>query len=149
MWPFRTFSGLAALALTGLIVARGAAADLSLTGGGITLVVASATAGSHPDPASDNTCGLVWTKGVADPTQKITARTSLGGPAFVLTVEAQSVVQGTGTGLVTLTTTDADLVTDITSTLSGSALLYYEVSATAPQGSGTEEHTITYTITAQ
>ena len=145
----RWTGGIAVLVATGAWIGNGASADLSLTGGSITLTVSAATAGSQPDPVDNTNCGLAWTTGGADPTQKITVRSSLGDPEFPLTVEAQSVTAGTATGSVAVSVLDTDLITDIAPNSTGSGQLHYQVSPTVAAGSGTESHTITYTITAQ
>lgn len=119
--------------------------ELAVSGGNITLTVNSATAGSDLDDATDNTtCELDWTTNQAS--KKITAETNLAAPSFILKVVAQNVSGGTAAPEVTLSTTAQDFVTGASQS-SGSCDLAYTASATAAQGTGSDVHTITYTIT--
>lgn len=122
--------------------------QVAITGGNLTLTINSATGGSNPDDATDNTtCDLLWTTN--DPvTQKITVATDLAAPVFTLTVEAQVVSGGTAAAAVTLSTTATDFVNTIDTTV-GNCDLAYTASATAAQGTGSDSHTVTYTITNQ
>ena len=150
----------AVIALAALAgVARGASTDshtvtvqvnavneIAISGGNLTLTISTATAGSDLDDATDNTtCDLAWTTNQAS--RKITAATDLGAPTFTLKVVAQSVTGGTAASEVTLSTTAADFVTGV-SQASGSCDLAYTASATAAQGTGSDVHTVTYTVTA-
>ncbi len=152
-----------AVALTVLVamagVARGASTDshtvtvqvnavneIAISGGNLTLTISTATAGSDLDDATDNsTCDLAWTTNQAS--RKITAATDLGAPTFVLKVVAQNVTGGTAASEVTLSTTAADFVTAVSQS-SGTCDLAYTASATAAQGTGSDVHTVTYTVTA-
>jgi hypothetical protein len=149
MRRFRATFGIAALVLLVGAVGWSTGADLSLTGGSITLTVATAIAGAQPDVAGNTNCRLLWLTGGAEPTQKVTVRTSLSDPNYSLRVEARNVTAGTGTGIVPLSALDTDIITDIGPAAAGTCQLYYEAAATAAQGAGSESHTITYTITAQ
>jgi hypothetical protein len=120
--------------------------ELSISGGNITLTINSATAGSEPDDATDSTtCDLLWTTNEAS--KKITAETDLAAPSFTLKVVAASVSGGTAAPEVTLSTTAEDFVTGVATT-TGSCDLSYTASATAAQGTGSDVHTVLYTITA-
>ena len=120
--------------------------EVAISGGNITLTINSATAGSDPDDATDSTtCDLLWTTNEAS--KKITAETDLAAPNFTLRTEATSVSGGTSAGQVTLSTTAQDFVTGVATTV-GSCDLSYTASATAAQGTGSDVHTVTYTITA-
>jgi hypothetical protein len=119
--------------------------ELAVSGGNITLTVNSATPGSDLDDATDSTtCDLAWTTNQAS--KKITAETNLAAPNFTLKVVAQNVSGGTAAPEVTLSTTAQDFVTGASQS-SGSCDLAYTASATAAQGTGSDVHTITYTIT--
>ena len=119
--------------------------EVALDGGDINLVINSATAGSNPDDAVDNSsCDLRWTTNEAS--KKITVQSSLGSPTFTLKVVAQNVSGGTAASEVTLGTTAADFVTGVSLT-TGSCDLQYTASATAANGTGSDVHTVTYTIT--
>ncbi|MBD3336070.1 MAG: hypothetical protein GF355_11200 [Candidatus Eisenbacteria bacterium] len=120
--------------------------EVGITGGNITLTIDSATPGSEPNDASDaTTCDLDWTTNEAS--KKITVATDLASPNFTLKVEAANVTGGTSAGQVTLSTTAQDFVTGI-STTTGTCDLSYTASATAADGTGSDTHTVTYTITA-
>ncbi len=120
--------------------------EVGITGGNLTLTINTATAGSNPDSQTDNTtCDLNWTTNQAS--KKITVGTSIVTPSFTLTVEAKNVSGGTAAGVITLSGASAqDFVTGVATTL-GTADLEYIGSATAAQGSGSDAHTVTYTIT--
>lgn len=120
--------------------------ELAIIGGNLTLTINSATAGSEPDDATDSTtCDLLWTTNQAS--KKITVGTSLASQNFTLKVVAQNVSGGSAASEVTLSTTAQDLVTAIATTI-GDCDLAYTVSATAADGTGSDIHTVTYTITA-
>lgn len=123
--------------------------EIAVIGGGITLTINSAVAGSEPTPVTDTTCDLCWTTNGTG--KKITVKTNQGSPTFTLTVLPTSIsALGGGTAVgapVTLSTTDIDFITAI-SIVAASCDLEYTASATAAQGTGSEVHTVTYTITA-
>ena len=144
--------GLVGIALAGtsanhtVTVTVSAINEVAISGGNITLTINSATAGSNPDDASDAaTCDLLWTTN--ETSKKITAATNLASPDFTLTVQAANVSGGTSAGQITLSDTAQDFVTGIATTV-GSCDLSYVGSATAAQGTGSDVHTVTYTITA-
>lgn len=120
--------------------------EVAISGGNLTLTINAATAGSNPDNATDSTTtDLLWTTNQAS--KKITVETNVISPTFTLTVAAASVTGGTAAGTVTLSTTAQSFVTGIATT-TGSCDLSYTASATAAQGSGSDAHTVLYTITA-
>jgi len=113
--------------------------------GTLGLTIDSATAGSEPNGAVDNTaCDLLWTTN--QNSKKITVATNLASPNFTLKVVAQNVSGGTAASEVALGTTAADFVTGIAETV-GSSDIQYTASATAAQGTGSDVHTVTYTLT--
>jgi hypothetical protein len=118
--------------------------ELGLTGGNITLTISTATAGQEPDPATNTACTLAWTTNQAN--RKITVATNLASPTFTLKVLAQSVTGGSAAPEVTLTNTATDFVTGVAKTIGG-CTLGYTASATAAQGTGSDVHTVTYTLT--
>jgi hypothetical protein len=119
--------------------------EVAISGGNITLTINSATAGSNPDDAVDNsTCDLAWTTN--ELSKKISVATSNGAPNFTLKVVAQNIVGGVAAPEVTLSTTAEDFVTGIAMAV-GNCDLQYTASATAAQGTGSDMHTVTYTIT--
>lgn len=119
--------------------------EIGLSGGNITLTVDTAVPGSDLTGPTDNTtCDLAWTTNQAS--KKVTVQTDQAAPSFTLKVAAQNVSGGTAAAEVTLSTTAQDFVTGISQTV-GSCDLAYTASATAAQGTGSDVHTITYTIT--
>ena len=119
--------------------------EVGITGGNITLTINTATAGSQPTDAVDNTtCDLAWSTNQSS--KKITVQTSLGSPTFALKVAAQNVSGGTAGSEVTVSTSAQDFVSSISTTV-GSCDLQYTASATLSDGTGSDVHTITYTMT--
>ena len=126
-------------------VTVGAINELAVNGGNISLTLSPGVAGGDPiDATDDTTCDLVWTTNEA--TKKITAETNLGAPNFTLKVTAANVTGGTAAGEVTLSTVATDLVTGVAMT-TGTCDLSYVASATAAQGTGSDVHTVLYTLT--
>ena len=120
--------------------------EIGITGGNITLTISSATPGQDPDDATDNTtCDLDWTTN--ETAKKITVETNLASPTFTLKVVAENVTGGTAASEVTLSDTATDFVTGIATTTGGCDLAY-TASATAEDGTGSDVHTVTYTLTA-
>ena len=125
-------------------------ASLKVQGGDVTLSISSATAGQDPDPVVDQiTSNLRYSKGIADPTLKITVATDLGSPVLVLKVEAINVGDGSATGEIVLGTTAQDLVTGVTAESFAYCDLKYSSVALASDGVVTDAHTVTYTMVAQ
>ena len=120
--------------------------EIAITGGNITLTINTATAGSEPDEVTDNSsCDLLWT--TTEASKKITVATDQASPTFELRVKPKFVTGGTGvSGEVTLTTSAQDFVTDVATT-TGNCDLQYKAIATANDGTGSELHTVTYTLT--
>ena len=119
--------------------------ELAITGGNKTLTISMATAGQDPTNATNTQCNLAWTTNETG--KKVTVATSIETPNFTLKVEATSVTGGTSAGDVTVTDDAADFVTGVEET-TGNCTLFYTASATAAQGTGSDVHTITYTLTA-
>jgi len=149
---FQTVSVLAALLL---FSAAAWGADVSVLNGDVDLTVSSASAGQQPTSTTNDVCRLQWTTLVMDDTKKITVQSSLATPSFMLKVSAVNVSAGDGTaaGQVTLSTTAEDLVTNIPAAVlvsdPGTCTLHYTASATAANGTGSDSHTITFTIVDQ
>jgi len=119
--------------------------ELAITGGNKTLTINAATAGQNPNNTTNTQCNLAWTTNETG--KKVTVATNLASQNFTLKVEATSVTGGTSAGDVTLTDTAADFVTGVAET-TGNCTLFYTASATAAQGTGSDVHTVTYTLTA-
>jgi len=121
--------------------------EAAITGGDLTLTINTATAGQEPDDAVDNTtCDLDWTTN--EDTKKITVETDQAAPTYTLKVVAQNVTGGTAAAEVTLSTTGANSFVTAISKTTGGCDLQYTASATAAQGTGSDVHTVTYTLTA-
>lgn len=141
------------LVVTGHLLAMADVAlpgSISVLGGDVSLVVSSATAGQDPDPAIDSTTSdLRYRISPSDPTMKITVETNLGSPSFTLKAEAINAAGGTPAGEMVLSTTAQDFLTDVTLTSNRTCDLKYTSVALASDGTGSDAHTVTYTIVAQ
>jgi len=122
--------------------------ELTITGGNVTLTINAAVAGAEPTDATDASTSLDWTTNDTN-TKKITVGTDID-PTYTLTVEATGVSGGTGQAAATLTLAAGaqDLVRDVSLT-TGDCTLSYTASATAALGTGTDTHTVTYTLIDQ
>ncbi|MBW8001591.1 MAG: hypothetical protein FVQ80_06165 [Planctomycetes bacterium] len=122
--------------------------ELEIIGGNITLTINTATAGSNPDDQTDSTTAdLNWTTNEASKKITILSNILAASANFTLTAEATSISGGTATAPQTPTTTAADFITGVATTI-GTCDLTYVGSATAAEGTGSDAHTITYTLTA-
>jgi hypothetical protein len=119
--------------------------EIAISGGSKTLTINAAVAGSNPTSVTNAQCNLAWTTN--ETSKKITVATNVSSPNFTLKVEGTSVSGGTSAGQVTLTDSAQDFVTGVAETI-GNCTLFYTASATAAQGTGSDVHTVTYTITA-
>lgn len=120
--------------------------EVAISGGNITLTINSATAGSDLTDATDSTtCDLDWTTN--ESSKKITVATDQGSPDYTLKVVAANVSGGAAASEVTLSTTATDFVTAIGTTIGGCDL-NYTAEATVSDGTGSNVHTVTYTLTA-
>ncbi|MGB2868905.1 MAG: hypothetical protein WBD36_10665 [Bacteroidota bacterium] len=107
---------------------------------------ANAVAGQNSMSVTDQTSSLSW--GTNSSLQKITASTSLAAPLFSLKLLAVTPTTGVAAPEVTLTTTAADLVLNVGRS-KGSCTLKYTGIALASQGTGSDAHTVTFTVLAQ
>jgi hypothetical protein len=122
--------------------------ELSIQGGNVTLTINSGTAESGPESASDSSTELFWSTNEVD--KKITVETNLAAPNFTLSVQADNIAGsgtaiGTSAGQVFVSTTPQDFVTAISEAEAHAALAYF-AEADASDGTGSDVHTITYTI---
>ena len=138
-------------------ITRGQSLSFLSGGGPKTLTINSATAGAQPDQVTDDASELSWDVTGIGATAKITVDTSAPGQSFSLFVSLD-LTSGTGTEQAERALVDgmseADLLRDIpTGTPEGTGILTYRAAATVAQGttadSGSDVHSITYTITAQ
>jgi hypothetical protein len=95
---------------------------------------------------TDQSSSLLW--GTNGSGRKITASTSLAAPKFELRLSASNPTRGTPTPEFALSTLPQDLLLDIGRSL-GSCVLQYTGIAYASQGTGTDIHSISFTIVAQ
>jgi hypothetical protein len=105
---------------------------------------ANAIAGQDQMSVTDQTSTLLW--GTNSSSQKITITTNLGVQKFTVQALALNPTVGTAASQATLSTTASDFITGIGRS-SGSATVLYTGIALASQGTGTDSHTITFTIT--
>ncbi len=113
--------------------------SLSITG-------SSVIAGQDLMTVSDQSSTLLW--GTNSSGKKVTVRTSLATPKYSLRVAAISPTSGTAASEVALSTAAADFLFDIGRS-SGSCAIRYTALALASQGTGSDAHTVTFTITNQ
>jgi hypothetical protein len=122
--------------------------ELDVTGGNITLTINTAIAGSNPTDAVDSTtCDLDWTTNEASKKITVVSNLSAATQKFTLKVLAQNVTGGTAASEVTIDDSADDFITGVATTVGGCDLRYTG-SATAAEGTGSDVHTITYTLTA-
>jgi hypothetical protein len=122
-----------------LVQVSSGSVNLSISG-------ANAVAGQNTMTTTDQSTSLVWGTNVSQ--RKITAQTNLASPTFTLKLLALSPTQGTAVPEITLNTTPSDLMLNIGKS-SGSCQLQYTAVALASQGTGSDAHTITLSITVQ
>lgn len=106
----------------------------------------NAVAGQDIMTTSDQSSTLLW--GINGGTKKITVNTNVAAPLFALKIEALSPTQGTAAPEVTLTTAPSDFLLNVGRS-SGSCTLRYTGVALASQGTGTDAHTVTFTVQIQ
>ncbi len=121
---------------------------VQITGSIVNLTVSgsNAIAGQNQMMTTDQTSALSW--GINSSLKKITVNTSLAAPKFTLQLVAVNPTVGTAAAQVTLSTTANDLLLNIGRS-SGSCSLLYTAIALASQGTGTDSHTITFTVLTQ
>jgi len=113
---------------------------------GMTITGASAVAGQDLMTATDQSTSLLW--GVNSSARKVTIRTTLASPVFTLKAEALNPTQGTAAAQVNLSTTDQDFLLNIGRSM-GTCTILYTGDALASQGTGTDPHTILFTVVTQ
>jgi hypothetical protein len=122
--------------------------EMSVSGNPGALTVSTATAGSEPDDATDNsTTYAVTTNGT---NKKITGAINSAMPVnTTLQVNLTAPTVGSSAGAVTLTTSAADLVTGITQEAESGLTVTYTLSATVSAGVvASDTRTVTLTLTA-
>lgn len=121
---------------------------IQVSAGSVNLNIAgsSAVAGQDQMSVSDESTTLLW--GTNSSGRKITVNSSLATPTFTLKALAVNPTQGSPAAEASLTSTPVDFMLNIGRSL-GSCLIRYTGIALASQGTGTDSHTITFTIQAQ
>ncbi len=121
---------------------------LQLSSGIINLAISgsNAIAGQDQMTVTDQSSTLSW--GTNSSLRKVTVNSNVAAPKFTLKVVAVNPTSGNATSEVTLTTSAADFILNIARS-SGTCGLLYTGIALASQGTGTDSHTITYTVAAQ
>jgi len=107
---------------------------------------ANAVAGQNLMSVTNQTTSLLW--GINSSLKKITVNSSLGSPLFTLKTVAVNPTQGTAASEVTLSAIASDFLLNVGRS-SGSCALRYTGEALASQGTGTDAHTITFTVQNQ
>jgi hypothetical protein len=125
-------------AITVLQVSAGIV-NLSISG-------SNAIAGQDQMMVTDQSSSLLW--GTNSSLRKITVKTNLAAPKFTLKVVSVNPTVGRATAEATLSTTATDFLINIGRSSGSGALLYTGI-ALASQGTGTDSHTITFTVQAQ
>lgn len=130
-----------------------AKAQISVRGGNPTLNVTTAVAGSEPTPVVNTACTVRYSAQVK--ISKITVQTSCPNQKFPLRVFASSVPANRGVAAPEVVLQNgapaADFITSIPTGWSSNAnaTLRYTAAPLFSQGTGTDTHTVTYTILAQ
>jgi len=121
--------------------------EISVSGNPGNLVVSTATAGSEPDAATDNSTSYSITTNQSS--KKITGAIDLAMPAnTTLQINLTAPTGGSSAGNVTITTTAADLVTGIATVAESGLTITYTFSATVDAGVvASDSRTITLTLT--
>jgi len=113
----------------------------------LSLSSAAVTAGVDlMGPVTNTATSLLW--GFNSSLRKVTVKTNLAAPKYILKALAVAPTQGTASAEVTLSTTAADFLINAGRS-SGSCTIQYSGYALASKGTGTDTHTITFTVAAQ
>ena len=107
---------------------------------------ASTVAGQDQMTIIDQSTNLLW--GINSSAKKITVNTSVAAQQYTLKLLAVSPTVGTASSEVTLSTTATDFMLNVGRS-SGSCSLKYTGIALASQGTGSDAHSITFTVQTQ
>ncbi len=121
---------------------------VQVTSGTVTLNItnAEAVAGQDQMTVSDQSTSLLW--GINSGNRKITASSNLASPVYTLELVAVNPTRGSAQPQFTLNALPHDLLHDVGRS-SGTCVLRYTGTAFASQGTGSDLHTITFTVQAQ
>lgn len=119
---------------------------LQVNGGAVSLSISSGSvvAGQNQMTIVDQTTSLSWALNSSN--KRITVQTNLGAPKYTLKLLALAPSQGTAAAEITLSTTATNLITGVGRTANGLCTLKYTGVALASQGTGSDNHTITFTL---
>jgi hypothetical protein len=121
---------------------------IDLVGGPLTLQINSINDNAaQPNPSIDATTKLLWTSN--GDARKIAVGSDVASPRFVLKIEAEKSGSGPGIAQPEVTLSDNsphDLILGVERS-AGSCKLKFTAMAAVEEGSGSESHLITYTIT--
>ncbi len=122
--------------------------DIRIIGGGVNLTVAAAdvVAGQATMIATDQSSQLQWATNSS--AQKITVSTNLATPRFALVLQAVNPSAGSASPEVALSMSPTNLIVGIGRS-AGTCTLRYTGIADAAQGTGTDNHVITFTVQAE
>jgi hypothetical protein len=155
-WTGMLIAGILVLGLAGSVMAQSshdvtvsvsAISVMEMTGGGdLTITInACSDPGEEPDPVQNSDRGLEWTTN--ETSKRITVASNSAYSTYSLAVVATGVSGGSAAPSVDLDDADThDFVTGVAETV-GACTIQYTASATAAAGTGSEEHTVTYTLT--
>ena len=120
---------------------------ISVSGNPGAMVISTATAGSQPDDASDNSTSYSVTTN--ETTKKITGSLGVDYATGISLKVTLASAGASSAGQVTLTTSDQDLVTAISNLAESGQQISYVASATvAAAPAAAEAQTVTFTITS-
>ena len=121
---------------------------IDLVGGALTLQIKNVGQDANSlDPAVDASTKLLWTTN--GDSRKIDVASDATSGKFVLRIQAQQISPGAGTAEPEVTLSDNaphDLILGVQRT-AGSCTVRFTARSSAEQGTGSESHLITYTIT--
>jgi hypothetical protein len=123
--------------------------EISVSGDPGKLMVNSATAGSEPNDTTDNS--TTWAITTNQTARKITGSINSNMPTNVtLEINLEAPSGGSGAGDISLSTSDADLVTSIETVAESGLTITYTLSATVAAGVVAEaQKTVTLTLTTE
>lgn len=122
---------------------------LQVSSGTVSLTLGSAEVTAGVDligPVTNSATSLLW--GFNSSARKVSVKTNLAAPKYTLKVVAVAAPPGTACPEVTLSTLDRDFLIN-TGRSSGTCTIQYTGSALASAGTGTDTHTVTFTVAAQ
>lgn len=146
---FATVAVVSAQANQNVTIVVGAINALSVSSGTVSMTISTATAGSAPTDATDNTTSYnITTNGSSMKLTAVLDAVYSSGISLALNLAAPT--GGSSAGSTTLTAVAQDLVTGITKKAESTLSIGYTASATtvaAPNGAG-ETKTVTITLTS-